>query len=196
MRCLYCGNLESKVVDSRSTDDGTAIRRRRECLNCGRRFTTYEKIESVPIIVVKKDGSRQPYDREKLQRGIMNACASRPVSIDMVDHMLDEIETTVHNSLEREVSSVKIGEMVMDRLRKIDEVSYVRFASVYKQFKDIDTFKAELEKLVAKSRGDDKKITKTLNMFEMCIRLIKRSGLFSVQSFVRIYKQKIQKRSA
>ena len=157
MRCLYCGNLESKVVDSRSTDDGTAIRRRRECLNCGRRFTTYEKIDSVPIIVVKKDGSRQPYDREKLQRGIMNACASRPVSIDMVDHMLDEIETTVHNSLEREVSSVKIGEMVMDRLRKIDEVSYVRFASVYKQFKDIDTFKAELEKLVAKSRGDDKK---------------------------------------
>lgn len=157
MRCLYCGNLESKVVDSRSTDDGTAIRRRRECLNCGRRFTTYEKIESVPIIVVKKDGSRQPYDREKLQRGIMNACASRPVSIDMVDHMLDEIETTVHNSLEREVSSVKIGEMVMDRLRKIDEVSYVRFASVYKQFKDIDTFKAELEKLVAKSRADDKK---------------------------------------
>ena len=157
MRRLYCGNLESKVVDSRSTDDGTAIRRRREFLNCGRRFTTYEKIESVPIIVVKKDGSRQPYDREKLQRGIMNACASRPVSIDMVDHMLDEIETTVHNSLEREVSSVKIGEMVMDRLRKIDEVSYVRFASVYKQFKDIDTFKAELEKLVAKSRGDDKK---------------------------------------
>lgn len=157
MRCLYCGNLESKVVDSRSTDDGTAIRRRRECLNCGRRFTTYEKIESVPIIVVKKDGSRQPYDREKLQRGIMNACASRPVSIDMVDHMLDEIETTVHNSLEREVSSVKIGEMVMDRLRKVDEVSYVRFASVYKQFKDIDTFKAELEKLVAKSRGEDKK---------------------------------------
>ena len=157
MRCLYCGNLESKVVDSRSTDDGTAIRRRRECLNCGRRFTTYEKIESVPIIVVKKDGSRQPYDREKLQRGIMNDCASLPVSIDMVDHMLDEIETTVHNSLEREVSSVKIGEMVMDRLRKIDEVSYVRFASVYKQFKDIDTFKAELEKLVAKSRGDDKK---------------------------------------
>lgn len=156
MRCLYCGNLESKVVDSRSTEDGTAIRRRRECLNCGRRFTTYEKIESVPIIVVKKDGSRQPYDREKLQRGIMNACASRPVSIDMVDHMLDEIETTVHNSLEREVSSVRIGEMVMDRLRKIDEVSYVRFASVYKQFKDIDTFKAELEKLVKKSRKTNK----------------------------------------
>ena len=157
MKCQFCNCADSRVVDSRPTDDGNSIRRRRECINCGRRFTTYEKIESVPIIVVKKDGSRQPYDREKLQRGIMNACASRPVSIDMVDHMLDEIETTVHNSLEREVSSVKIGEMVMDRLRKIDEVSYVRFASVYKQFKDIDTFKAELEKLVAKSRGDDKK---------------------------------------
>lgn len=156
MRCLYCGNLESKVVDSRSTDDGTAIRRRRECLNCGRRFTTYEKIESVPIIVIKKDGSRQQYDREKLQRGIMNACASRPVSINTVDKMLDEIESAIHNSLEREVSSVKIGEMVMDRLRDIDEVSYVRFASVYKQFKDIDTFKAELEKL-AGGEKDEKK---------------------------------------
>lgn len=157
MRCLYCGNLESKVVDSRSTDDGTAIRRRRECLNCGRRFTTYEKIESVPIIVIKKDGSRQQYDREKLQRGIMNACASRPVSINTVDKMLDEIESAIHNSLEREVSSVKIGEMVMDRLRDIDEVSYVRFASVYKQFKDIDTFKAELEKL-AEGEKDEKKV--------------------------------------
>ena len=154
MRCLYCGNLESKVVDSRSTDDGTAIRRRRECLNCGRRFTTYEKIESVPIIVVKKDGSRQPYDREKLQRGIMNACASRPVSIDMVDHMLDEIETTVHNSLEREVSSVKIGEMVMDRLRKIDEVSYVRFASVYREFKDVNTFMNEIKKILSKEEEE------------------------------------------
>lgn len=156
MRCFYCGNMESRVVDSRSTEDGAAIRRRRECLNCGKRFTTYEKIESVPIIVVKKDGSRQPYDREKLQRGIMNACASRPVSINMVDKLLDEVEASVYNSLEREVSSVKIGEMVMDRLRQIDEVSYVRFASVYKQFKDIDTFKAELEKLVEKAKNEDK----------------------------------------
>lgn len=156
MRCFYCGNMESRVVDSRSTEDGAAIRRRRECLNCGKRFTTYEKIESVPIIVVKKDGSRQPYDREKLQRGIMNACASRPVSINTVDKLLDEVEASVYNSLEREVSSVKIGEMVMDRLRQIDEVSYVRFASVYKQFKDIDTFKAELEKLVEKAKNEDK----------------------------------------
>ncbi len=150
MRCLYCGNMESKVVDSRSTEDGTAIRRRRECLNCGKRFTTYEKIESVPIIVIKKDGSRQQYDRDKLQRGIMNACASRPVSMDMVDGILDEVEAAIRNSLEREVSSVKIGEMVMERLRLIDEVSYVRFASVYKQFKDIETFRKELEELSKK----------------------------------------------
>ena len=147
MRCFYCGNIDSKVVDSRSTDDGTAIRRRRECLVCGKRFTTYEKIESGPIIVIKKDKSRQAFDREKLQRGIMNACASRPVSMDMVDKILDDIEGTIHNSLEREVASEKIGEMVMDRLREIDEVSYVRFASVYKQFKDIDTFRKELERL-------------------------------------------------
>lgn len=147
MRCFYCGNLDSKVVDSRSTEDGAAIRRRRECLNCGKRFTTYEKIESVPIVVIKKDKSRQPYDREKLQRGIMNACASRPVSMDTVDKLLDDIEAAIHNSLEREVKSEKIGEMVMDRLRDIDEVSYVRFASVYKQFKDIETFRKELEML-------------------------------------------------
>ena len=150
MRCLYCGNMESKVVDSRSTEDGTAIRRRRECLNCGKRFTTYEKIESVPIIVIKKDGSRQQYDRDKLQRGIMNACASRPVSMDMVDGILDEIETAIRNSLEREVSSVKIGEMVMERLRLNDDVTYVRFASVYKQFKDIETFRKELEEMSKK----------------------------------------------
>ncbi len=147
MRCFYCGNLDSKVVDSRSTEDGAAIRRRRECLNCGKRFTTYEKIESVPIVVIKKDKSRQPYDREKLQRGILNACASRPVSMDTVDKLLDDVEATIHNSLEREVRSEKIGEMVMDRLRDIDEVSYVRFASVYKKFKDIETFREELERL-------------------------------------------------
>lgn len=151
MRCLYCGNVNSKVVDSRSTEDGAAIRRRRECLECGKRFTTYEKIESVPIIVIKKDKSRQPFDRDKLQRGIMNACASRPVSMDMVDKILDDIEGTIHNSLEREVASDKIGEMVMERLRDIDEVSYVRFASVYKQFKDIDTFRKELEMLTENS---------------------------------------------
>ena len=147
MRCYFCGHLESKVVDSRSAEDGTAIRRRRECLQCGKRFTTYEKIESVPIIVIKKDGSRQSYDREKLQRGILNSCANRPVPLEDIDGIMDGIEAEIHNSLAREVSSVQIGQMVMDRLRAIDEVAYVRFASVYKQFKDIESFKEELEKL-------------------------------------------------
>ncbi len=150
MRCMYCGSRDSKVVDSRSTDDGTAIRRRRECLNCGKRFTTYEKVESVPIIVVKKDKSRQSFDRDKLERGILSACASRPVPMQTVDAMVSEIESRLHNSLQREVSSEKIGEMVMEMLRDIDEVAYVRFASVYKQFKDIETFQEELKKLTEK----------------------------------------------
>ena len=147
MRCFYCGHLESKVVDSRAAEDGTAIRRRRECLQCGKRFTTYEKIESVPIIVIKKDGSRQSYDREKLQRGILSSCANRPIAIETIDGILDGIEAEIHNSLAREVSSVQIGQMVMDRLRKIDEVAYVRFASVYKQFKDIESFQEELKRM-------------------------------------------------
>ncbi len=147
MRCLYCGHLESKVVDSRSAEDGTAIRRRRECLKCGKRFTTYEKIESVPIIVIKRDGSRQTFDREKLQRGILNSCASRPVPLHVIDNLLDEIESEIHNSLAREVSSEQIGEMVMERLRNLDEVAYVRFASVYKKFQDIETFRKELAKM-------------------------------------------------
>lgn len=147
MRCLYCGHLESKVVDSRSAEDGTAIRRRRECLSCGKRFTTYEKIESVPIIVIKRDGSRQTFDREKLQRGILNSCASRPVPLHTIDSLLDEIEAEIHNSLAREISSEQIGEMVMERLRELDEVAYVRFASVYKKFQDIETFRKELAKM-------------------------------------------------
>lgn len=152
MRCMYCGSIDSKVVDSRSTEDGTAIRRRRECLNCGKRFTTYEKVESVPIIVVKKDKSRQSFDRDKLERGILNACASRPVPLQTVDAMISEIESNIHNSLQREVSSEKIGEMVMEKLMEIDEVAYVRFASVYKHFKDIETFQEELKKL-SENRG-------------------------------------------
>ena len=147
MRCFYCGHLESKVVDSRAAEDGTAIRRRRECLQCGKRFTTYEKIECVPIIVIKKDGSRQSYDREKLQRGILSSCANRPVPLEEIDGILDGIEAEIHNSLAREVSSIQIGQMVMDRLRKIDEVAYVRFASVYKQFKDIESFQEELKRM-------------------------------------------------
>lgn len=154
MRCIFCGNTESKVVDSRSTDDAASIRRRRECLSCGKRFTTYEKIESVPIIVVKKDKSRQSFDREKLERGILNACASRPVPLQTIDALIDEIESSLHSSLQREVASENIGEMVMDRLRSIDEVAYVRFASVYKKFKDIETFQEELAKLTKTKEQD------------------------------------------
>lgn len=152
MRCYFCGHLESKVVDSRSAEDGTAIRRRRECLQCGKRFTTYEKIESVPIIVIKKDGSRQSFDRDKLQRGILSSCANRPIPLETIDKVIDEIEAEVHNSLVREVSSMQIGQMVMERLRAIDEVAYVRFASVYKQFKDIESFKEELAKLTGQGK--------------------------------------------
>ncbi|MEE1239849.1 MAG: transcriptional regulator NrdR [Acutalibacteraceae bacterium] len=148
MKCPFCGFEESKVIDSRPTDEGQRIRRRRECLNCGKRFTTYEIIESLPIIVIKKDKSRETFNRDKLMTGLLRACEKRPVSIDMLDNMIDEIETVLQNSLDREVSSEKIGELVMEKLKTIDEVAYVRFASVYRQFKDINTFMRELNKLL------------------------------------------------
>lgn len=148
MKCPFCGFEESKVIDSRPTDEGQRIRRRRECLECGKRFTTYEIIESLPIIVIKKDKSRETFNREKLMTGLLRACEKRPVSIDMLDKMIDDIEVIIQNSLDREVSSEKIGELVMDKLKKIDEVAYVRFASVYRQFKDINTFMTELNKLL------------------------------------------------
>jgi transcriptional repressor NrdR len=141
-------NEESKVIDSRPTDEGQRIRRRRECLSCGKRFTTYEIIESLPIIVIKKDKSRETFNRDKLMTGLLRACEKRPVSIDMLDNMIDEIETVLQNSLDREISSEKIGELVMEKLKAIDEVAYVRFASVYRQFKDINTFMQELNKLL------------------------------------------------
>ncbi len=150
MKCPYCGYEESKVIDSRPTDEGQRIRRRRECLSCGKRFTTYEIIESLPIIVIKKDKSRETFNRDKLMTGILRACEKRPVSIDTLDNMIDEIETIIQNSLDREVSTEKIGELVMEKLKKIDEVAYVRFASVYRQFKDINTFMDELNKLLTK----------------------------------------------
>ena len=150
MRCPFCGYEESKVIDSRPTDEGERIRRRRECLQCAKRFTTYEMIESLPIIVIKKDGSRETFDRQKLLTGMLRACEKRPVSIEMLDHAITDIETVIQNSLDREVSSVKIGELVMDKLKDIDEVAYVRFASVYRQFKDINTFMNELNKLLTK----------------------------------------------
>jgi len=148
MKCPYCGYQESKVVDSRHSDDSTSIRRRRECLNCQKRFTTYETVESLPMIVVKKDNSRQSFDRNKVLNGMVRACEKRPVTMADLERTADEIEQIIQNSLDREVSTEKIGEMVMERLKPLDEVAYVRFASVYRQFKDINSFMAELNKIL------------------------------------------------
>ncbi len=148
MKCPYCSFEESKVIDSRPTDEGERIRRRRECLSCQKRFTTYEIIESLPIIVIKKDKSREVFNRDKLLNGLLRACEKRPVSLEKLENMIDEIEVVLQNSLDREVSSDKIGELVMDKLKDVDEVAYVRFASVYRQFKDIGTFMSELNKLL------------------------------------------------
>ncbi len=152
MRCPFCGIEDSKVIDSRPTDEGTRIRRRRECIGCGKRFTTYEMIESVPIVVVKKDASREFFDRDKLFNGMMKACEKRPVTSRIIGDAVDEILAELQNSLEREVTSEKIGELAMDKLKDIDEVAYVRFASVYRQFKDINTFMAEVKKLLMENR--------------------------------------------
>lgn len=149
MKCPFCSHADSRVIDSRPTDEGERIRRRRECTGCGKRFTTYEIIETVPLIVVKKDRSREPFDRTKLLNGFMRACEKRPVSIDTIEHAVDDIETRLQNSLDREVTSTLIGEYAMDALKAIDEVAYVRFASVYREFKDIDTFMEELQKLLS-----------------------------------------------
>ncbi len=148
MKCPFCEYAESKVIDSRPTDEGEAIRRRRECLSCGKRFTTYEKVETIPLMVVKKDKSRQMFDRDKLLNGIMRACEKRPVSTAQMEHMVSEIENTAQNLLEREVTTEKIGEMVMEKLKDVDEVAYVRFASVYRQFTDVNTFVEEVNKLL------------------------------------------------
>ena len=150
MKCPYCGFEESKVIDSRPTDEGERIRRRRECLNCTKRFTTYEMIENLPIIVIKRDKSREVFNREKLMNGMLRACEKRPVALETLEKAIDDIESVIQNSLDREVSSEKIGELVMEKLSAIDEVAYVRFASVYRQFKDINTFMAELNKLLNK----------------------------------------------
>ncbi len=136
------------MIDSRPTDDSTSIRRRRECINCGKRFTTYEKVEQVPILVIKKDLSRESYDRDKILRGMIKACEKRPVPIQKLEELTDEIERDIYNSYEKEITSAKIGEMVMEKLKNVDEVAYVRFASVYRQFKDINTFMDELKKLL------------------------------------------------
>ncbi|WP_337786652.1 transcriptional regulator NrdR [Dysosmobacter sp.] len=149
MKCPYCGHPESKVIDSRPADENASIRRRRECLSCAKRFTTYETVESLPMVVIKKDGSRQSFDRQKVLRGMIRACEKRPVSLAELERIADEIEQELQNSMEREIRTEDVGEKVMDRLRKVDQVAYVRFASVYRQFKDLDTFMAELNKLLA-----------------------------------------------
>ncbi|MCQ2487682.1 MAG: transcriptional regulator NrdR [Clostridia bacterium] len=148
MKCPFCGYEESKVIDSRPTDEGERIRRRRECINCAKRFTTYEIIESVPLIVVKKDKSREQFDRNKLMAGMLRACEKRPVSLHTIEEAINDIESQLQNSLDREVTSDRIGELCMERLKDIDEVAYVRFASVYRQFKDVSTFVEEVSKLL------------------------------------------------
>ncbi|KJS19198.1 MAG: NrdR family transcriptional regulator [Clostridiaceae bacterium BRH_c20a] len=151
MRCPFCGFYESKVLDTRSADDGNYIRRRRECADCTKRFTTYEKIEDVPLVVVKKDGKRQVYDSTKILNGLIKACEKRPVALKELETVTEEIERDLKNKLEREISSSLIGELVMDKLKNLDEVAYVRFASVYREFKDISTFLKEIEGLLRTS---------------------------------------------
>lgn len=148
MKCPFCGHEDDKVIDSRPTDEGNAIRRRRECGSCLKRYTTYEKIESIPLMIIKKDNTRQPFNRDKLLNGIMRACEKRPISINDMEKLVEEIELELQNTLQREVTSKQIGEMVMAKLKKLDDVAYVRFASVYRQFKDINTFLDELHILL------------------------------------------------
>ena len=155
MRCPYCTHPESKVVDSRPADEGTSIRRRRECLECHKRFTTYETVESLPLVVIKKDASRQTFDKTKLLNGMLRACEKRPVSLAELDRIANEIEQSLQNEMDREIPTARIGELVMDRLRGVDEVAYVRFASVYRQFKDINSFMEELSKIISSKQKLD-----------------------------------------
>ena len=147
MKCMYCGCIDSKVIDSRSTDENTMIRRRRECTKCGRRFTTYETVETTPVLVIKNGGNREAFDPGKIKSGIIKACEKRPVPMYKIDKLVEDVQKQVYNTLDQEVTSKEIGEMVMNGLKNIDEVAYVRFASVYRSFKDISTFMRELEKL-------------------------------------------------
>ncbi len=147
MHCAQCGYEESKVIDSRSIEEGNSIRRRRECLRCQYRFTTYEKVEFTPIIVIKRNGNREHFDRDKLLNGILRSCEKRPVSLDVIEKLVDDLELELHNNMVREIESNKLGEIVMSKLKSLDEIAYVRFASVYRQFKDIEEFKQELNNL-------------------------------------------------
>ncbi len=150
MKCPYCNEADTKVIDSRPADDNSSIRRRRQCGQCGKRFTTYEKLETMPLMVIKKDSSRETYDRSKIEAGVIHSCHKRPVSTQQINAMIDEIENQIFNMEEKEVETTIIGELVMDRLKMLDEVAYVRFASVYREFKDVNTFMEELGKLLKK----------------------------------------------
>ncbi len=157
MKCPYCGYEEGKVIDSRPTEEGNAIRRRRECLKCQKRFTTYEKLETISLAVIKQDNSRQQYDREKILRGIIRACEKRPISLAQMESVADEIESELYQAMVKEVTSTEIGERVMNHLKELDEVAYVRFASVHKHFSDIETFMAELKKLLVETKNKERK---------------------------------------
>ncbi len=150
MKCPFCYVPESKVIDSRPSDNGMSIRRRRECTSCGRKFTTYERVEDISLIVIKKDGSRQAFDRSKIMKGIIRACEKRPVTVEQMEKAVNSIELQIHNKMKKEITSLEVGELVMESLKELDDVAYVRFASVYRQFKDINTFVDELQKLLDK----------------------------------------------
>ena len=157
MKCMYCGCEDSKVIDSRSADEGRTIRRRRECIGCGRRFTTYETIEDTPVLVIKASGNRQAFDAQKIKNGVIKACEKRPVPMAKIDELVENVSKQVYNSMEQEISSKQIGEMVMEGLQKLDEVAYVRYASVYRSFKDISSFMAELQKMMEKKEAGEEK---------------------------------------
>lgn len=150
MKCPFCGEENTKVIDSRPADDNNSIRRRRQCEQCGKRFTTYEKLETIPLVIIKKDQVREPYDRSKIEKGVFRSCIKRPISVDQINELVDSVESTVFNLGEKEVPSSKIGEILMDKLQKLDPVAYVRFASVYREFKDVNTFMDEIKKLLEK----------------------------------------------
>jgi transcriptional repressor NrdR len=150
MKCLYCNHNEDKVIDSRETSEGTAIRRRRECLNCGKRFTTYEYVEKTPLMVIKRDGRREPFNREKIISGLLKACQKRPVSMEKLEKLVSDVEAEIRKKFDQEVASTHVGELVIEKLAKFDDVAYVRFASVYRQFKDINQFMKELRDILGK----------------------------------------------
>ena len=150
MKCPFCNQDNTRVVDSRPADDNTAIRRRRMCDACGKRFTTYEKVETIPLIVIKKDNAREQYDRSKIEAGVLRACHKRPISVNQINQLVDEVETEIYNREEKEIPSTLIGEIVMDKIKNLDSVAYVRFASVYREFKDVNTFMSELKKMLDK----------------------------------------------